>query len=327
MFPIESRTRRTALAAIACSLSVIAAPAWSAGYPSKPIRLIVPYVAGGNADVLARYLAEGLTASMGQPVIVDNRSGAGGVIGSEAGATAPADGYTFTLISSSYTVNPSLYKLHFDPIKDITPVVQLSKGPMLVVANPALGAKSMEDLVRIAKASPGKITYASSGQGSVLHLAAAMFADRAGVSMTHIPYKGGAAAVTDILGKQVDLYFAGPTGVLPFVRTGKLTALGVTSTQRLPTLPNVKTVAESGFAGYDVALWYGIIGPKGLPQPIVDRMNTEVNKILNRPETPSKLEADGTYVAGGSAAQFGAIINKEIAQWHGVVSKLGIKID
>jgi tripartite-type tricarboxylate transporter receptor subunit TctC len=326
--PVQPAARRAAsLAILASSLFAFALPAWSAGYPEKPIKIIVPYVAGGTADSLARYIAQGLTQSMGQPVIVDNRTGAGGVIGSEANAAAAPDGYTFTLISSSYTVNPSLYKLRFDPVKDITPVVQVSKGPMLVVANPALGAKSMEDLVRLAKASPEKITYASSGQGSVLHLAAALFADRAGVKMTHIPYKGGGAAVTDVLGNQVDLYFAGPTGVMPFVHTGKLTALGVTTAQRLPALPNVKTVAESGFPGYDVTLWYGLIGPKGLPPAVVERMNAEVNKILQRKETPAKLEVDGTYVAGGSAQQFGSIINQEITQWHGVVTKLGIKID
>lgn len=328
MFRAATLTRRAAsLAVIASSLLVFGAPAWSAGYPEKAIKIIVPYVAGGTADSLARYIAHGLTESMGQPVIVDNRTGAGGVIGSEANAAAAPDGYTFTLISSSYTVNPSLYKLRFDPIKDITPVVQISKGPMLVVANPELGANSMEDLVRLAKASPEKITYASSGQGSVLHLAAALFADRAGVKMTHIPYKGGGAAVTDVLGHQVDLYFAGPTGVMPFVHSGKLTALGVTSAQRLPALPNVKTIAESGFPGYEVTLWYGLVGPKGVPPAIVERMNAEVNKILEKKETPAKLEIDGTYVAGGTPQQFGTIIGREITQWHGIVGKLGVKID
>lgn len=324
---VKPAARRATSLAILSAIAAFALPAAAAGYPEKPIKIIVPYVAGGTADSLARYIAKGLQQSMGQPVIVDNRTGAGGVIGSEANVAAAPDGYTFTLISSSYTVNPSLYKLRFDPLKDITPVIQISKGPMLVVANPALGAKSMEDLVRLAKASPEKITYASSGQGSVLHLAAALFADRAGVKMNHIPYKGGGAAVTDVLGNQVDLYFAGPTGVMPFVHAGKLTALGVTSAQRLPALPNVKTIAESGFPGYEVTLWYGLIGPKGVPPAIVERMNTEVNKILQSKETPAKLEIDGTYVAGGSAQQFGTIIGQEITQWRGVVTKLGIKID
>lgn len=298
-----------------------------AAYPEKPIRLIVPYVAGGNADVLARYIGKGLAEAMGQPVVVDNRTGAGGMIGAEQGVAARPDGYTLTLISSSYTVNPSLYKMRFDPVKDITPIVQVSKGPLLAVAIPSLGVKTLQDLTRLAEAHPGKITYASSGQGSALHLAAALYADREGIQMIHVPYKGGGAAVTDLLGGQVDVYFAGPTSVLPHVRNGKLVALGVTTDRRLPTLPNVPTLAESGLPGYDVALWYGVIGPKGMPPEIVQRLNTEINKILASKETGPKLEADGTYVAGGSAAQFGAAIAREITQWHGVVARLGIKLD
>lgn len=296
-------------------------------YPEHAIKLIVPYVPGGGADVIARYIAKGLTQSLGQTVIVENHTGAGGVVGTDYGISQPADGYTLTLISSSYTVNPSLYKLRFDSIKDITPIIQVSKGPMVLVANPKLGLKSVADLVKLAKDKPGSLNYGSSGTGSVLHLAGALFADRAGVQMTHIPYKGGAAAMTDLLSGQVDLYFAASATAMSQVKGGRVTALGVTSAERVPALPDVPTVAETGFPGYDVTLWYGLVGPKGMSPALVQRINTEVNKILAEPEAAKKLEVDGAYTAGGTSEAFGATIGKEVAMWHQVVDKLHIKVD
>jgi tripartite-type tricarboxylate transporter receptor subunit TctC len=296
-------------------------------YPSHPIKLIVPYVPGGGADVIGRYIAKGLTESLGQSVVVENRTGAGGVVGTEYGISQPADGYTLTLISSSYTVNPSLYKLKFDSSKDITPIIQVSKGPMVLVANPKLGLHTVADLVKLAKEKPNALNYGSSGTGSVLHLAGALFADRAGVQMTHIPYKGGAAAMNDLLGGQVELYFAASATAMPQVKSGRATALGVTSAERVPALPDVPTIAESGFPGYDVTLWYGLIGPKGMPAERVQRLNQEVGKILARPEAAQKLEVDGAYPGGGTPEAFGETIAKETAQWHTVVGKLGIKAD
>jgi tripartite-type tricarboxylate transporter receptor subunit TctC len=303
------------------------APAFADAYPSRPIKIIVTFVAGGGADIIGRYIAQALTVSLGQPVIVENKPGAAGVLGIEAGLAAPPDGHTFTLISSSYTVNPSLYKLRFDPLTDITPIVQVSQGPMLAVANPAVPAKSIAELISLAKAKPGQLNYASSGQGSVLHLAAALFADMAGIEMNHIPYKGGGAALTDLLAHQVDLYFAATASALPMVKAGRIRPLAVTSAKRIPALPDTPTIAECGFPGYDVTLWYGLVGPKGLPPEIVNRINVEVNKVLSRKEASDKLEIDGAYPAGGTPAQFQATIRREIEMWRQIIAKMGLKPD
>jgi tripartite-type tricarboxylate transporter receptor subunit TctC len=299
----------------------------AAGYPSKPVKVIVPYVPGGGADILARYMAQMLTGALGQPVIVDNRSGAGGMIGVDAGLAAPADGSVLTLISSSYTVNPSLYRIKYDPVRDITPIGQISAGPLLVVVSPASPIRSIADLVAAAKSRPGQLTYASSGQGSALHLAAAQFARRAGVQMVHVPYKGGGAALTDVMSGQVDVYFAATASALPHVEGGRLRALAVTTADRIPSLPEVPTIAQSGFPGYDVTLWYGLIGPKGLPADIVRRVNGEIATILRLGATTEKFKADGAVPAGGTPEAFGQRIASEIATWREVVGALNIKID
>jgi tripartite-type tricarboxylate transporter receptor subunit TctC len=314
--------RRALLASAALPLI-----ARAAGYPSKPVKVIVPYVPGGGADILARYMAQMLTGALGQPVIVDNRSGAGGMIGVDAGLAAPADGSVLTLISSSYTVNPSLYRIKYDPVRDITPIGQISAGPLLVVVSPASPIRSIADLVAAAKFRPGQLTYASSGQGSALHLAAAQFARRAGVQMVHVPYKGGGAALTDVMSGQVDVYFAATASALPHVEGGRLRALAVTTADRIPSLPEVPTIAQSGFPGYDVTLWYGLIGPKGLPADIVRRVNGEIATILRLGATTEKFKADGAVPAGGTPEAFGQRIASEIATWREVVGALNIKID
>lgn len=293
-------------------------------YPSKPIKLIVTFVPGGGADILARYLAQALTTSLGKPVLVDNKPGAGGLIGIQAGLSAPADGYTLTLISSSYTVNPSLYKLKFDPVNDMTPLVQASKGPLLVVVNGSQSIKSLADFVAKAKSKPAQLTYASSGLGSALHLGAALFADQAGISINHVPYKGGGAALNDLLANQIDIYFAATASALPLVQSGKLQALAVTGTKRIPALPDTPTIEEQGYKGYDVTLWYGLIGPKGMPQDLVDKINSEVNAILIKKDTATRFEADGAIPSGGTPAEFKNIIRKEIDLWNKVVTKIGI---
>ena len=293
-------------------------------YPSKPIKLIVTFVPGGGADILARYLAQALTTSLGKPVLVDNKPGAGGLIGIQAGLSAPADGYTLTLISSSYTVNPSLYKLKFDPVNDMTPIVQASKGPLLVVVNASQSIKSLADFVAKAKSKPAQLTYASSGLGSALHLGAALFADQAGISINHVPYKGGGAALNDLLANQIDIYFAATASALPLVQSGKLQALAVTGTKRIPALPDTPTIEEQGYKGYDVTLWYGLIGPKGMPHDLVEKINSEVNTILIKKDTATRFEADGAIPSGGTPAEFKAIIRKEIELWNKVVTKIGI---
>ncbi len=297
----------------------------AAAYPEKPIRLIVTFVPGGGADMLARYIGNEMSKSLGQTVVVENKPGAGGLIGIEAGRAASADGYTLTLISSSYTVNPSLYKLKFDPVKDITPIVQVSKGPLLVVTNSEFPPKSLKELITYAKDHPGKINFASSGQGSIIHLANELFNRRAGLQMTHIPYKGGGNAQNDLMANQVQLYFAATASALPHVHSGKMRALAVTTPGRLKALPDVPSIAESGFPGYDATLWYGLIGPKGMPKELVEKLNAVVNKAIKNPAAIKKLETDGAEPAGGTPEEFSAKIASEIEMWGKVVSDIGIK--
>jgi tripartite-type tricarboxylate transporter receptor subunit TctC len=296
-------------------------------YPTKPVRIVVPFAPGGGSDFIARFIAARLTPGLGQQVIVENKPGAGGMLGITQGQQAPADGYTLTLIASSYTVNPSIYKFGFDPVADITPIIQLSQGPLLVVVNPRLPVKSMRELIALARAKPGQVNFASSGQGSVIHMATELFQSMAGIKMNHIPYKGTGPALTDTIGGQTDVFFSSTATAVPQVQAGKLRALAVTTTKRIAALPDVPTVSESGVKGYDVVLWHGLIGPKGLPQPIVERINAEATKALKLKETAEQLQNDGVAPAGGSPAQFRAVIQKEIGVWRKVAADAGVKAE
>jgi tripartite-type tricarboxylate transporter receptor subunit TctC len=296
-------------------------------YPAKPVRIVVPFAPGGGSDFIARFMAQRLTDSLGKQVVVENKPGAGGVLGTEAGIKSPPDGYTLTLIASSYTVNPSVYKLNFDPVNDITPIIQLSQGPLVVVVRPGLPVKTTQDLIALAKAKPGQVNFASSGQGSVIHMATELFQSMAGIKMNHIPYKGTGPALTDTLGGQTDVFFSSTATAMPHVQSGKLGAVAVTTARRIPALPNVPTVAESGVSGYDVVLWHGLIGPKGLPRPIVERINGDVSKALKLKETGEQLQNDGVAPAGGSPEQFAAQIEKEIKVWRKVAADAGVKAE
>ena len=296
-------------------------------YPTKPVRIVVPFAPGGGSDFIARFIAARLTPGLGQQVIVENKPGAGGMLGIEQGVKSPPDGYTLTLIASSYTVNPSIYKFTFDPVNDITPIIQLSQGPLLIVVRPSLPVKSTQELIALAKAKPGQVNFASSGQGSVIHMATELFQSMAGVKMNHIPYKGTGPALTDTIGGQTDVFFSSTATAVPHVQSGKLRAVAVTSLKRIPALPDVPTVNESGVKGYDVILWHGLIGPKGLPKPIVDRINGEANKALKVKETAAQLQNDGVAPAGGTPAQFGETIRKEIGMWRKVVADAGVKVE
>jgi tripartite-type tricarboxylate transporter receptor subunit TctC len=304
---------------------VFVLPAFAQQYPSKPVRIIVPFAPGGGSDFIARFMATRLSATLGNQVIVENKPGAGGVIGIEQGIKSPADGYTLVLIASSYTVNPSVYKISFDPIADITPIVQLSQGPLLVVVNPALPAKTAKDLIAIAKAKPDSINFASPGQGSVIHMATEYFDSMAKIKMNHIPYKGTGPALTDTISGQTQVLFSSTATALPHVKSGRLKAIGVTTAKRIPALPEVPTIAESGLPGYEVVLWHGLIGPKGLPKAVIDRVVGEVNKTLKQPETADQLQNDGVAPAGGTPAQFAAQIKKEIGVWRKVAADAGVK--
>ena len=313
------------LAALAFSL--LALPATAQQYPTKPVRIVVPFAPGGGSDFIARFMAQRLTETLGSQVIVENKPGAGGVLGIEQGVKSPPDGYTLTLIASSYTVNPSIYKLNFDPVNDITPIIQMSQGPLLVVVNPALPVRTIKELIALAKAKPGEVTFASSGQGSVIHLATELFNTMAGTKMNHIPYKGTGPALTDTLAGQTNIFFSSTANAMPHVKAGKLRAVAVTTAKRIPALPEVPTVAESGVAGYDVVLWHGLIGPKGLPRAIVDRINGDVTKTLKLKETAEQLQNDGVAPAGGTPEQFAAQIKKEIGIWRKVAADAGVKAE
>ena len=298
-------------------------------YPNQPIKIIVPFAPGGGSDFIGRFIADKLTKTLGQSVLVDNRPGAGGLLGIEAGVKAPADGYTFILIASSYAVNPSIFKLKFDPVNDITPVAQISQGPMVLLANPKLGIKTMKELIDRARAKPGEITFASAGLGSVTHMAGEYFASAAKIKMTHVPYKGTAPALTDTISGQTNVFFSSPASAHAHVDAGKLVALGVTTAKRTSgaTFSKVPTIAEEGLAGYEAVLWHGLIAPKGVPRVIVERINKEVAGALANKEAIEKLETDGVAPAGGTADQFAALIKKDIALWAKVVKDGNIKVE
>jgi tripartite-type tricarboxylate transporter receptor subunit TctC len=313
------------LSAVLIATFSLAAPAQQ--YPAKPVRIIVPFAPGGGSDFIARFMAQRLTESLGAQVIVENKPGAGGVLGIEAGVKAAADGYTLTLIASSYTVNPSVYRLNFDPVADITAVIQMSQGPLLVVANPALPVTTIRELIALARSKPGALNFASSGQGSVIHLATELFDSMAGVRMNHIPYKGTGPALTDTISGQTNIFFSSTATAMPHVKSGRLRAIAVTTARRIPALPEVPTVAESGLPGYDVTLWHGLIGPKGLPRAVVERINGEVTKSLKLKETADQLQSDGVAPAGGTPEQFAAQIGKEIGIWRKVAADAGVKAE
>jgi tripartite-type tricarboxylate transporter receptor subunit TctC len=315
-------------AALLSVLLAIAAPVSQAQpYPSKPVRIIVPFAPGGGSDFIARFMAQRLTAGLGTQVIVENKPGAGGVIGIEQGIRSPADGYTLVLIASSYTVNPSVYKLNFDPVADITPIVQMSQGPLLVVVHPSVPVKTAKDLIAMAKAKPGELNFATPGQGSVIHMATEYFDNMAKIKMNHVPYKGTGPALTDTVAGQTQVLFSSTATALPHVKSGRLKAIGVTTAKRIPALPDVPTVMESGLPGYEVVLWHGLIGPKGLPKDVVSRISAEVNKALKLKETAEQLQSDGVSPAGGTPEQFGTQIRKEIEVWRKVAADAGVKVE
>ena len=309
-------------------LAIVLCPAaHAAAYPSKPVRIIVPFAPGGGNDIIARYLAQQLTDTFGKPCLVENKPGAGGALGIEAGVKSPPDGHTLVMISSSYSVNPSLYKLSFDPVTDITPLIQIAEGPQLVVANPAFPAKSVRELIAFARQNPGLVSYASSGPGTIIHVSAELFSAMAGIKMLHVPYKGTGPALADTLGGQTNLYFGSSASSLPHVRSGRLRALAVTTLKRSPWLADVPTVDESGLPGFEVVLWYGLIAPKGLPRTVAQRINAEVGKLLLLERTAEQLHADGLAPAGGTPEQFLERIKKDIDLWRGVITDAGIKVD
>jgi len=320
-------SKSSMLAASVAGLAITVSFAGAQPYPSKAIRMVVPFPPGGPNDILGRLIAQRLTAQVGQQVVIDNRGGAGGIIGAELAARAVADGYTLLFGGTApLSINPWLHKqLPYDPIKDFVAVSLVGTAPSLLVTHPNVPVKTVRDLIALAKAKPGQLNFASAGIGTPPHLAGELFKSMAGVDMVHVPYKGGGPALTDLLAGQVGIYFSGISSALPFVKEAKLHGIAMTSAKRSAVMPEMPTIAESGLPGYEVGNWYAIVAPAATPQPIVARLNTEINKTLALPDVKQRFLDLAADPAGSTPGDLSAYIRSEIAKWGKVIKIAGIK--
>ena len=312
-----------ALAALAFAATVHAQP-----YPNRPVKIIVPFGPGGFTDVAARILQKELAPALGQPIVIENRPGAGSTIGTDAVAKAAPDGYTLVMISTAHVISPHLYKqVPYDPLKDFTPVMKLAEGPYVLVVHPSLPVKSVAELVALAKAQPGTIDYASSGNGSAQHLVGALFTTMAGVKLNHVPYKGSNQAMNDVIGGQVKVSFVGVPNALPNLNNGKLKALGVSTAKRYAELPDVPSIAEAGVPGYDATIWLGLLAPPGTPRDVVLKINAEITRVLSNPEAKKLMASAGVDVATSTPEEFGALMRSELDRWGKVVRETGATVN
>jgi tripartite-type tricarboxylate transporter receptor subunit TctC len=300
------------------------APVYAQQYPTKVVRVIVPFAPGGGSDITARQFAQKLSEALGQQFIVDNRGGAGGLIGMEMTAKAPPDGYTIMMMSASFSATSALNKPPFDPINSIVPVAEFGITPFVLTIHPSVPAKTAKELIALARSTQGGLTYASTGIGSITHLSTELFLNMAKIKMVHVPYKSTGAAMGDLLSGQVPIIVGSLLPVVPHIGTGKLRALAVTTAKRWYSLPNVPTLAET-LPGYEVELWFGTMAPRGTPQPIIDRLNGAVNKALEQPEMKKNLEQQGMAPTGGTPQKFDSRIRKEYQRWLKVVQEANIK--
>jgi tripartite-type tricarboxylate transporter receptor subunit TctC len=315
------------LGAMVAATAFAHAPASAqAAYPNKPLRIIVPFSPGGATDTLARMMGQKLTEAWGQPVVVENKPGAGGNIGAEMGAKAAADGYTLTLAAAGFmAVNPSIYpKLAYDPVKDFAPLTLLVKAPLLLVVNPKMPVNNIAEFMAYAKAHPGKVSLANGGTGTAQHLGGVYLANEAKVNIVHVPYKGSAPATTDLLGGVVDAQFDNMVTLVPYVKSGKLKALAVSSTQRSAAFPEVPTLSETVLPGFETGTWYGLVAPAGTPAPIVAKISQELQRILAMPDVKEKLVAMGLDASGMSGAEYGQFIRAEIGKYAKIVKAAGV---
>jgi tripartite-type tricarboxylate transporter receptor subunit TctC len=318
---------RSALFAAAGLLvaSAVAAQDPAKDYPTKPVRVIVPFPPGAINDSIGRMMATQLSARLGRQFIVDNRGGAGGIIGSEIAANAPNDGYTLLVVSLVNAVNPWLYKLPYDPLKSFEPIAVVASAPNVLVVNPELPVKSVKELVALAKEKPGQVQYASGGIGSFQHLGGELFKLTAGIDMLHVPFKGGGPAMIDVLGGHTKVIFATTITALPHIRSGKLRALGLGGRERSPVLPEVPTIAEAGVPGYEAANWIGLVAPAGTPAAIVAKLQQEISTIQDSADVKKQFAAEGVDILRMSSADFGEFMVKEMGKWERVVKERGIK--
>ena len=299
------------------------------GYPNRIIRLVVPFAPGGSNDIVARLIAEKMTDALGQTVVVDNRAGAGGVIGTDSVVKSAPDGYTLMIgATSTMAANPSLYtKMNLDPPKDLTPITQVASGPFVLAVPASLPVRTVKELIALAKDKPGEINFGSSGVGSSLQLTAELFKSMANIDIVHVPYKGLGPALADLVTGRIHIIFSDMAGLLPFVQSGQLRALGVTSAQRFSDLPDLPTLAEAGVPGYEATSWYGFLGPAGLPPDIIAKLNRELIKIVQNPAMKGKFASLGIEPVTGTPDEFGAYIRSEMAKWRAVVTTADIKVN
>lgn len=323
MSPADSKARCLCF----ITLATLAGAALAQGFPTKAIRMIVPFPPGGPNDILGRVVAQKLTDQIGQQVVVDNRGGAGGIIGAELAARAAPDGYTLLLGgTASLSINPSLHrKLPYDPIKDFAPVSLVGTAPSILITHPSVPVKTVKQLIDLAKAKPGHLNFASAGIGTPPHLAGELFKSMAGVDMVHVPYKGGGPALTDLLAGQVGIYFSGISSALPFVREGRLRGIAVTSARRTAVMPEMPTIAESGLPGYEVGNWYAIVAPAATPKAIVIRLNHEIVKTLAVPDVKKRFIELAADTLGSTPEELTAYNRSEISKWAKVIKSAGIK--
>ena len=321
---------RTAVLTAAAVAAPLAAQAQGNGpdYPSKPIKLIVPFPPGGGTDVIARIVQERFQAQLGQPVVIDNRGGAAGSIGTELAAKSAADGYTVLFTLSSHTINPAIYaKLPFDTQRDFEPVAMVASLPQILVANASVPANNVAELVAMAKAKPGSLSYATVGNGSPGHLAGELFKLRTGTELTHVPYRGGGPAVTDVMGGQVPLLWVSIPAAAQFVKAGKLKALAVSTTKRSAAFPDVPTMQEAGIADFEVDSWYAMFVPTKTPKAAIEKLNRVVNTVVREPEIRDKLLAQGSEGVGGTPEQLGKVVSTELVRWNKLAKEANIRVD
>jgi tripartite-type tricarboxylate transporter receptor subunit TctC len=300
-------------------------PAAAEDYPARPVHLLIPFPAGGSNDVVGRLVATYLGERLGRQLVVDNRSGAGGVIGTEAVAKSPPDGYMLLLVSIAHAVNPWIYKLSYDPVRDFTPVALLAEGANVLAVHPSVPAHSVRDLIALAKDKPGDLDYASAGIGTFQHLGGELFKLMAGVDMVHVPFRGGGPSMLSVVGGHTQVTFPSLAQTVPYIRSGALRALGTGGRTRSPVLPDVPTIAEAGVPGYEAVNWWGIMAPAGTPQAVVDRLNGEIAAVLKSTEVQKQLASEGATPVVMTPEAFGAFMARETEKWGGVVQQGGLK--
>ena len=313
---------------LAVALAAAVKPTHADDYPTRPIRIVVPFAAGGAADAVSRIVGKRVGDALGQTFVVEDRGGGGGIIGTEIVKSADPDGYTLLLAQSGpISINPGIYpKLSYDPEKDLVPICMMTSYPYILVVNPSLGVKTVAELIALAKSKPGALNYGTAGVGASNHLATELFASKTGIKLTHIPYRGTSLAVADLIAGQVQLVFADPVSALGQVKAGTLVALGVTSKERSPVAPDLPTVAESGYPGFDAIAWHGIMAPAGTPPAIVKRLNTEIVKALKEPEVAKLIEAQAIQVVGSTPEAFAAFIKQDIVLWRDVAKQAKVEV-